>query len=307
MNDTQRKAVIDIGSNSVKFFVGEPDADGTVRTVFDTSDVVRLAEGLDKTGRIGPAPMERNVRSVARFAEEARALGADEIVCVGTMALRSASNSDAFVRRVKKACGVDVRILPGEEEARLSYLAVLSGLPVGSRDIVVFDTGGGSTEFIFGRGSEIRKRFSVNVGSVRITETCLSGDPVTDEAVRTALRTIDREFAEAGVKGAPEAIVGIGGNVTTMAAVNRGLAAYDASAIQGSRLTREDVASQIALYAASTIERRKTIPGLPPKRADIILAGACIVRVILDRLGCPELTVSSRGLRHGLAAELFRR
>ncbi|MBR5741349.1 MAG: Ppx/GppA family phosphatase, partial [Firmicutes bacterium] len=276
-------------------------------TVVDTNDVARLAEGLDRTGRIGRGPMKRNAEAVSRFAEKARELGADEIVCTGTMALRNAANAETFVRRVKKLCGVDVRILPGEEEARLSSLAVLSGLPAADGDFVIFDTGGGSTEFIYGRGTDLLKRFSVNVGSVRLTENFLKSDPVTGEEVSAAIAEIDREFADAGVSGIPQRIVGIGGNVTTMAAVKQRLAAYDPEVIQGSTLTREDVASQIAEYASRTLEQRKDLPGLPPKRADIILAGACIVKVILDRLGCAELTVSDRGLRHGLAYELFRK
>ena len=302
-----RKAVIDVGSNSVKFLVGELAADGTVRTVVDTNAVVRLAEGLDRTGRLGREAMKRNAEAVARFAAEARERGADEIVCVGTMALRSASNAETFARRVKRSCGVDVRVLPGEEEARLSSLAVLSGLPESDGDLVIFDTGGGSTEFIYARGRDVWKRFSVNVGSVRITENCLKSDPVTGEDVKTALARIDAEFAEAGVSGAPQRIVGIGGNVTAMAAVKEKLAVYDPERIRGLRLTAEDVDVQIALYASRTGAERRAIPGLPPKRADIILAGACIVRVILTRLGCAELTVSDRGLRHGLMEELFKK
>ena len=302
-----RKAIIDIGSNSVKLFVGEQAPDRTIRTVLETNDVARLAEGLDRTGRIGREPMKRNVDAVSRFAEKARELGADEIACVGTMALREASNAAVFVRRVKRTCGVDVRIIPGEEEARLSYLAARTGLPVGDGDLVVFDTGGGSTEFIFGRGTEITKRFSVNLASVRITETVLKSDPVTEEELAAAIARIDAELAEAGVTGAPEMLIGIGGTVTTMGAVKRKMTRYDADAIRGSVLTKEDIEAQIRLYAARTIEQRREIPGLPPKRADIILAGACILKVITDRLGVDGLTISDRGLRHGLAYELFRK
>jgi len=302
-----RKAIIDIGSNSIKFFVGELAADKTITTVLDTNDIARLGEDLDKTGMINPEPMKRNVEAVARFAEQARELGADEIVAVGTMALRKASNSAEFVAKVKEACGVEVRIIPGEEEARLSYLAVLSGLPIGDEDLVIFDTGGGSTEFIFGHGTELVKRFSVNLGAVRITENYLKSNPVTDEEVRAAIAQIDREFAEAGVVGAPKKLVGMGGTVTSMGAVKHRMVKYDPDVIQGSTLSKEDIDAQIRDYSARTIEQRKELPGLQPKRADVILAGACILKVITDRLGCGELTISDRGVRHGLAFDLFQK
>ena len=301
-----RKAIIDIGSNSIKFFVGELAEDKTISTVLDTSDIARLGEGLDATGCIGDEAMARNVAAVAAFAEKAKELGADQIVCVGTMALRKAANSDIFVKKVKDVCGVDVNIIPGEEEARLSYLAILSGLPLDKdADLVVFDTGGGSTEFIYGKGNEMIKRFSVNLGAVRITENYLKSDPVTPEEVKAAIAQIDKEFAEAGVTGRPKLVVGIGGAVTTMGAVKHKMAKYDPAVIQGSKLLKKDVEDQIAEYSKRTVEQRKELPGLHPKRADVILAGACIIKVILYRFGADELTISDRGLRHGLAFELL--
>ena len=301
-----RKAVIDIGSNSVKFFVGELQEDGSIKRILDTNDVARLGEGLDKTGMLNPEPVRRNLQAVASFADMARELGADEIAAVGTMALRNASNSDEFVNAVKNACGLDLRIIPGEEEARLSYLAVLSGMPPGEdEDIVLFDTGGGSTEFIYGRGSELIKRFSVNVGAVRITENYLSEDPVSPDGVKAAIAQIDSEFAAAGVEGRPSRLVGMGGGVTTMSAVKHRMNVYDADVIQGSVLTRTDILQQMEDYAGRTLAQRIEMPGLQPKRADVILAAACILNVITERLGCEQLTVSDRGLRHGLAYELF--
>lgn len=302
-----RKAIIDIGSNSIKFFVGELAADRTITTVLDTNDIARLGEGLDKTGLISPEAMERNVAAVAAFRAKAEELGADQVVAVGTMALRNAKNSGEFVEKVKAACGVEVQIIPGEEEARLSYLAILSGLPLQGGDLVVFDTGGGSTEFIFGHGTEVTKRFSVNLGAVRITENYLKSDPVTPDEVAAALAQIDKEFAEAGVEGSPAQLVGMGGTVTSMGAVKHKMAKYDPDVIQGSSLTREDIRAQIAEYSAKTIEERRSITGLQPKRADVILAGACILDVITRRLGVGQLTISDRGLRHGLAYDLFQK
>lgn len=303
-----RKAIIDIGSNSIKFFVGELAEDKTIKTVLDTNDIARLGEGLDATGLISDEAMERNVASIAAFAAKAKELGADQIVSVGTMALRKAGNSDIFVKKVKEACGVDVNIIPGEEEARLSYLAILSGLPLDKdANLVVFDTGGGSTEFIFGKGTEMIKRFSVNLGAVRITENYLKSDPVTPDEVKAAIAQIDKEFAEAGVEGRPKQLVGMGGTVTSMGAVKHKMVKYDPAVIQGSKLLKKDIEDQIAEYSKRTVEQRKELPGLQPKRADVILAGACILKVITDRLGADGLTISDRGLRHGLAFDLFQK
>lgn len=302
-----RKAIIDIGSNSIKFFVGELSADGTITTVLDTNDIARLGEGLDKTGEICPEAMERNVASVAAFAAKAKELGADQIVSVGTMALRKAANSAEFVSKVKEACGVEVQIIPGEEEARLSYLAILSGLPIQDGELVVFDTGGGSTEFVFGKGAQVVKRFSVNLGAVRITENYLKSDPVTPDEVQAALAQIDKEFAEAGVDGHPTQLVGMGGTVTSMGAVKHKMVKYDPDVIQGSTLTRADIQEQIGEYSRRTVEQRKELPGLQPKRADVILAGACILDTITRRLAADSLTISDRGLRHGLAYDLFQK
>lgn len=303
----KRAVVIDIGSNSIKFLVGEKRPDGTVKTVVDQNDVARLGEGLWESGVLSESAMERNAQAVARFVKTAKEHSAEEIVCVGTMALRSAANGAEFVKRVRDLCGVEVRILPGEEEARLSYLAVLSGLPIPDGDMVVFDTGGGSTEFIFGRGAEVVKRFSVDLGAIRITERFFRDDPVKEDSVAAALQTIDAELAAAGVAGRPCKLVGMGGAVTTMGAVKHKMERYDSAVIQGSILTRADVTRQISQYSARTLAQRCELPGLQPKRADVILAGACILQSVMDRLSAQELTISDRGLRHGLAFELFQK
>ncbi|MCI9147661.1 MAG: Ppx/GppA family phosphatase [Hungatella sp.] len=301
----KRVGIIDIGSNSIKFFVGEKSEDGTIKTIIDKNDIARLGEGLRETGRISDEALERNAQSVAAFAAEAGEQGVEEIVCVGTMALRSASNSGDFSARVRELCGVKVQIIPGEEEARLSYLAILSGMPVPEGELVIFDTGGGSTEFIFGRGKELIKRFSVNLGSIRITEKFFQEDPAGEGSVEAAVKEIDEEFEAAGVVGHPVKLVGMGGTVTSMGAVKHKMVTYDPDIIQGSTLTRADIGEQIKAYKERTVEQRRELPGLQPKRAEVILAGACILKNITERLGMDELTISDRGLRHGLAFDLF--
>ena len=300
-----KKAIIDVGSNSIKFFLGDLAQDGTLQTVIDENDIARLGEGLRETGVISPEAMQRNNEAIARFAEKARSNGAGEIVCVGTMALRNAKNTGDFIKLVKETSNVDLKVIPGEEEARLAYLAVLSGLTLQDGKLVIFDTGGGSTEFIFGEGKAVSKRFSVDLGAIRITEKYFKADPVSKADVSAAIAEIDGTFKENGVEGRISQLVGMGGTVTSMGAVKHKMVKYDPDVIQGSTLTLADVEEQIEAYSSRTIEARKEITGLQPKRADVILAGACILKVIINRLGVSGLTISDRGLRHGMAFDML--
>jgi len=302
-----RKAIIDVGSNSIKFFLGGLNPDGTLETICDENDIARLGEGLRETGQISVEAMTRNKDAIVRFAAKARENGADEIHCVGTMALRNARNTPDFVKLIKETCDVDLVVIPGDEEARLSYLAVLSGLTLQEGKLAIFDTGGGSTEFVFGEGAGVSKRFSVDLGAIRITETYFKADPVSSVDVEAALVEIDSIFAKCGVGGNVTQLVGMGGTVTSMGAVKHKMAKYDPDVIQGSVLTLGDVETQITDYSAKTVEERKAITGLQPKRADVILAGACILKVIITRLGVNKLTISDRGLRHGMAFDLFKK
>ncbi len=300
------KAVIDVGTNSIKFHAARKKADGSLETVLDQNDIARLGEGLRETGLIAPEALERNALSVAAFAEKARELGAVPEI-VGTMALRTARNADAFVKRVKELTGLDLKVIPGEEEARLSYLAVLSGLPLDGGDLVTFDTGGGSTEFVYGRGAEMLRKFSVPLGAVRITEEFFADDPVRPGSVDAAMEEIRKSLTGGGVLGSPEVIVGMGGTVTSLASVKFKMETYDPDVVQGSVLTLAELKEMAAMFASMTLEERKGVTGLQPKRADVILAGTCIVCAILELLGASSFTVSDRGLRHGLAYELFRK
>ncbi len=298
------KAVIDVGTNSIKFHAAKKKADGSLETVLDKNDIARLGEGLRETGLIAPEALERNALSVAAFAEKAKELGAVPEI-VGTMALRTAKNAADFASRVKELTGLDVRIIPGEEEARLSYLAVLSGLPLAGGELVTFDTGGGSTEFVYGKGTEMVRKFSIPLGAVRITEEFFADDPVRPGSVDAAVKEIRSSLTGGGVLGSPEVIVGMGGTVTSLASVKFKMETYDPDVVQGSVLTLAELKDMVAMFASMTLEERKGVTGLQPKRADVILAGTCIVCVILELLGASSFTVSDRGLRHGLAYELF--
>jgi exopolyphosphatase / guanosine-5'-triphosphate,3'-diphosphate pyrophosphatase len=300
-----RFAVIDVGTNSVKLHVGERRADGSWQTVADRAEVTRLGEGLQDSGSLQPEPLRRTADAVVGMVEEARRAGAAEIAAVATAGMRLAGNSAELVEAVREHCGVGIEVISGEEEARLAYLAATSALDVGQESLVVFDTGGGSSEFTFGRAGRVEERFSVDVGAARYTERFGLDGVVSDEGIAQALQAIAADLARLDGRQRPAALVGLGGALTNLAAVRHRLAKYEPDVVQGTVLDRAEIDRQVDLYRSRTAERRREIVGLQPARAEVILAGACIVRTVLDKLHRDELTVSDRGLRHGLLVERF--
>lgn len=300
-----RFAVIDIGTNSIKFHVGERKDDGTWGVVLDRADLTRLGENLQATGEIGPEAMERNVTAIAEMVAEAAKEGASAVAAVGTMALRTARNSKQFIDKVRERCGLAIEVIPGEEESRLSYLAVKSGIGLTDGSMVIFDTGGGSTEFVFGKGTGVNDRFSLNVGALRFTESFGLGGPVTPERLQEAMQAVGKDLERLDTATMPDALVGMGGTVTNIAGVRHRLAKYDPDIVQGSTIDRWEINRQIELYRSRTVEERRQVIGLQPKRADVILAGLCIVHTIMEKLHKDLFTVSDRGLRHGLLVDRF--
>ena len=219
--------------------------------------MTRLGEGLDATGTLGPEPMERTTEAIAAMADESRRAGAAAIAAVGTAGLRAATNAAAFVSAVESHCGVRIEIIPGEEEGRLAYLAAKSGLGLAGGSLVVFDTGGGSSQFTFGRGDEVEEQFSVPVGAVRLTERHGLDGTVSEEALRDVLDGDRRRARPPRRSPAPDALVGMGGALTNLAAVKLGLAAYDPDVVQGTRLDRAEIDRQIELYRTRSADERR--------------------------------------------------
>ncbi len=299
----KRLATMDIGTNSVLLLVAGLGTDG-FEVVEDHATVTRLGEGLRQTGRIVPAGADRTAAEIGRLAGIARKLGADEILAAGTMALRTAANAADFVSRVERECGVRIRVVDGDEEARLTFLGVGSDLPTAAERLVIFDAGGGSTELIVGAGRALESRRSLEVGAVTLTDDFLTSDPATAEQLVDLRRFLrDETLADLPAVGDGGALIGVGGTVTTMAAVHHRLTRYHRDAVHGTRLSAGLVADQVATFARSTIAERSGLPGMEPARADVILAGAVLVEALLGATGAPEVIVSDRGLRHGLAVD----
>jgi exopolyphosphatase / guanosine-5'-triphosphate,3'-diphosphate pyrophosphatase len=224
---------------------------------------------------------------------------------VGTAGLRMASNGPEVVAAIQARTGISIEVISGEEEGRLAFVAAKSGLGLTQGTLVVFDTGGGSSQFSFGHDAIVDERFSVDVGAVRYTERFGLDRAVSTEVLQQALAAIAADLSRIDGRAVPDALVAMGGAVTNLTAVMHHLATYDATLVQGSVIDHAEIDRQIELYRTRDADARRSIVGLQPDRAEVILAGACIVRTIMDKLGQQSFTVSDRGLRHGVLAERF--
>jgi exopolyphosphatase/guanosine-5'-triphosphate,3'-diphosphate pyrophosphatase len=312
-----RVATIDIGTNTILLLVAERrdaerrdaerrDAErrgGELHAVYEEADIVRLGEGVDVSRKLKPEAIERARVSLTRYAAKVRELNAERIAVVGTSAMRDAGGGDDVRACVRELFGVDARTISGDEEARLTFVGGTSGLDVRG-EVGVFDIGGGSTEIVIGEADRIRYAKSFDIGSVRLTERHVKNDPPSKD---------DLDRVRANASSALEAIappqgelVGIAGTVTTLAAIALELEPYDGAHVHNHVLSRSDLERVIDRISSLPLEERKRVPGLEPKRADVIVAGGLIVLAVMDHLKKSSIRVSDRGVRWGLAEELSR-
>lgn len=300
-----RFAAIDVGTNSVLLLVAEREADGRFSAVAERSEITRLGQGVDKTKTLAPEAMETTLKVLERFATEARELGAKGIVVSATSAARDSSNGKDFIAAAKARAGLDVEIISGAEEARLSFASVHADFG-GQSPLVVLDIGGGSTEFIFGApNGDVSFRHSFDVGSVRLTERHVHTDPPTEGELKTISGLLEDTFAKVPKASAGAKMIAVAGTATTIAAVAHHVTPYDPALIHGSTLTLAEIESTIGRLASLPTHLRKTVPGLQPKRADVIVAGALVLRAAVKAIGVSELLISDRGLRWGLLVDRF--
>jgi exopolyphosphatase / guanosine-5'-triphosphate,3'-diphosphate pyrophosphatase len=285
-----RVGVVDLGTNSTRLLVAEVD-DGHVEEIARHTQITRLGEGVDERRKLLPLPIARVRNVLADYRRELEELGAERVLAIGTSAIRDAENGEAFLGEVEWSYGFATRLLSGSDEAQLTRRGVANGRELGD-DTLVLDVGGGSTELI-----TARERTSLDVGSVRLTERHLHSDPPTDEELEAAARAVRDElpFLE------PDGAIGVAGTITTLAALELG--GYDPHRVHGYRLSREGVGAQLDRLASLPLAQRRELAGLEPERAPVIVAGAVIVREVLDRYGLAGLEVSERDILHGAALE----
>jgi len=304
-----RVAAIDQGTNSTRLLVLEPRDDGDPVELARDMVITRLGRGVDETGRLDPASIERTVRMVARFVRRARALNAGRVRLAATSAVRDASNGEDYLGRVRAILGTEPEVLDGEREAQLSFLGGTRGLDPADGPFLVIDIGGGSTEFVFGPEPGVAEHaISTQLGSVRLTERIEPSDPPTAADLGRFVAAANEAFEPvAGAVPVDRArvLVAVAGTATTLQACAMHLERYDPDAIHRSTLTLADAERALRELAAMTNEERAALPVMPKGRGDVIVAGAAILVAALRRFGFDRAVVSETDILDGLAYELL--
>ncbi len=299
-----RLAAIDLGSNTIRLLVADADPASGLCVVHGEQVVARLGEGLARNGRLGPAAMERAFATVRAYRDRAVQLGAARVITVATAAVRRAANGEEFLDRLRAEPRLVPRMATGEAEARLMLLGVAWGSPVGPGPICVLDIGGGSTELVVARDARRLGAVSLDLGVVGLAERFFRTDPVDwAEYGACADHVAERLRAEAWPtirRLGPLALVGTAGTITTLAALDLGLSAYEPARVQGHRLTAAGITRLRDRLGALSIAARARLPCLEPGRADLIIPGIVITLGVIAGLELAELTVSDTGLREGI-------
>ena len=320
-----RVAAIDIGTNSVLLLVaevGEAPAGASelapLAPLVEEATITRLGQGVDRTRRLDTEAVQRTLACLEGYGRRLRELGVQRVDAVGTSAMRDAEGGEAFRARAASLLGVEPRTISGEEEAELTYEGALVGLTLGSpAGAIVVDVGGGSTELVTPSATDRAAggllRASLDVGAVRMTERHVRGDPPTEAELEAVARDVRASFAAASHVAQAKAaqVVAVAGTATTLLAVAHGVTPYDAARVHGATLGRAELAATRAHLASLRLEQRRLVPGLEPKRADVIVAGAVVLEAVLDELAKVDprragLVISDRGVRWGLARRLAR-
>ena len=300
----ERIAVIDLGTNSTRLLVAEVE-DGSVRELERRTEITRLGEGVDAGGLLSDAAMERVFEALAGYREEIDRHGAGKMVAVATSAVRDADNGDEFRGQLRERFGIEARTIPGEEEARLTFLGATSALASDSQRTLVLDIGGGSTEFVVGRPrSEPDFHVSTKLGSVRQTERHLHHDPPSCEQLER-LRSEARDTIAAAVpedvRWATSKGIAVAGTATSVAAIDLELDPYEPERVEGHPLTLEKTERILSMLAGLPVEERRGVTGLNPERAPTIVAGVAILAEAMEAFGLDRMSASESDLLHGAA------
>jgi exopolyphosphatase/guanosine-5'-triphosphate,3'-diphosphate pyrophosphatase len=304
-----RYAVYDIGSNSVKFLIAERGPEGRgLRVLAEKSQATRLAEDLIATAELKPEAVERTLAVLRNLKAKADALGVGASRAVATSAVRDAGNRKQFLKAAAEILGAPLLVLSGDEEAEGVYRGIASD-PAFRGDLTGIDVGGGSVEWIVGRGGRIGERMSLPVGCVRLRERFIPGYPLPPEALARFLADLQAQLEPAlrpyHKEGQDRPVVGTGGTITAAAALDLGLSEFDGARIHGHELTLARLERMISELAVLDLAALEKIPGLPAKRADIVVPGLAVFIASLRLLGADRITASIRGLRYGILDALM--
>lgn len=302
-------AGIDIGTNTLRLLISEIGKHH-FKEIHSERMITRLGEGLSGSGRLTHNAVARAVSTLKDFRTIIDRFMINEVVIAATSAVREAENRQYFIDLVKKETGFDIEVISGEEEARRTFLGILHGLDKGIHNIVAIDIGGGSTELICGRGGEIISRVSIDLGVVKLTEMYIKSDPILPSEFTSMVSEIKEKIRNASLKlgnTAGSILVGTAGSITTLAAIDQKMEAYNPLRINNCILNLAAIRLILSDLVSKSIKERMTIKGLEPGREDIIVAGAAILITIMEEMGHDSLVVSDYGLREGLIIDAYNK
>jgi exopolyphosphatase/guanosine-5'-triphosphate,3'-diphosphate pyrophosphatase len=303
-----RISVIDIGTNTILLLVVQAEGFRIGKVLHDAQVIARVGKGVDERRMINQETFQRASAFLSSYRKTSEDLGSERIVAVGTSALRDASNRKDFCGFIRRATGISIEILSGDEEAEWTYRGAIGEGEASTDSFTVLDIGGGSTEIISGTRAKIQRKASLNIGCVRIAERVLHTHPPTNEMLSDAQSLIQNSLRTIDVRGTGESrVIGVAGTVTTLAAMRLQLPLYDRARVEGYVLQRQAVKEEFERLNSMTIDELRAIPQISPGREDILLGGVLILREFMEFADLEEITVSDRGLRYGIAQREFRR
>lgn len=301
--------VIDIGSNSTLMTIAEIDKSQQITTLEESATITRIGEGMSNSSKLLPSAMQRTLTALSKYSEECSAMKVDKIVCVATAAFRKATNAQEFVDDIAAECGIAVEIISAKREAELSYLA---GTHDFGMDSLVLDIGGGSTELIWSDQNSNVNYISLPLGCVLLHEKYGKSDPISDEDYAALKDAIDSQLTQATIKEGQKGLLGskhptnliaTAGTATTLAAMHLDLFEYSHGQVHGIQISLQDVMRLLNRIHRTSIKKRKSMRGLHPQRADVILEGAIVLSETMRILQYDMVTISDRGVRWGLLYE----
>ena len=295
-------AAIDIGTNTTRLLVADVDG-GQIGDIERESRITRLGEGVDERRRLLPVPIARVRNTLTDYRRTVERLGAERTLVIATSATRDAENGEAFLGEIEWSYGFTTRLLSGDAEALMTYRGVTSGRSVDAGTVII-DIGGGSTELVAGGPNGVGWHDSLDVGSVRLTERFLHGDPPNEEELAACAAAVQALLAERvpdEIRAQTSAAIGVAGTMTSIAALALGLEEYDSEQVHGSRLTAAALGEQLDRLASVPLSERRELRPLDPERAPVIVAGAIIARETLSFFGIDVLEISERDILDGAA------
>jgi len=296
-----RYAVFDLGSNSIKCVMAETRA-ARVHVLYEKSVATRLAEHLIDTCELRPEAVARTLTALRELRAQATDLGVEHFRAVATSAVRDSRNRREFLRAAREVLGFPVRLLSGVEEAETIFAGVTADPHWRGKDIFILDIGGGSAEWVQGRHGKMEKRISLPLGAVRLRERFLHEYPVAPDTAALLVETIRGQITHplAPYALGSRRLLGTGGTITCLVAIHKKLALFDPQKIDHTSLTLQQIRSLLRSFTGRTLEQLRALPGLPAKRADLILPGTAVVLATMELLGARRLHISVRGLRYGV-------